>query len=165
MFLLLACVHPELDGAPAAPSLSPATFEALAAEELGDLPGRASAEAAGTLRWSDGGPVAAQGDGDLYGDFVVAEADGGVRLGVERSGVRLLPWVDRADLRITLAESTWIAGNGHAAPEGGAGVRFVGGAYVRSDDAGEFLVDAGREASVRVPVSEGLLDEVFVPTH
>ncbi len=163
--LLLACADPQLIDAPAGVAVSAPTFAALAAEHVDDLAERTHVERTGALRFADAGPVAGGGDGDDRWDILpVVEADSGVRVAVEADGVRLLPWLDREDLRIALAETTWIGADGHRVAPGEPGVQLRGG--VLPDLSGDEPRVHASDHSVgfSLPVNDGLLDEVYVET-
>lgn len=162
LVLLLACT----DVSPleaAAPKVDLATWEAITAHKDDPAMGSATTERRGAVRFSDSGPIAADGDGwEERQSFPVVEAEGGVRVRDEVGGVRLLTWLDRDDLVPVVAEGAWVDASGQRVREGGAGVYLRPGQRVEFDAEGAWMSLAWPLGSqVRVP--EALLDEWFVP--
>ena len=162
MLLLLAaaCLDPDaaLDTAP----MSAATYDALAAPDTAHLTQRVDVETAGGARFADAtGIVTGEAPEFVWNSvYAVVEEGLGVRVVGERGGLRLLLWLDRADLRLTLPHPTWVNGSGHEAAAGAAGVRVPAGAFL--DETEDGLRFASNMA-VNLPIDTALVDEVWTP--
>jgi hypothetical protein len=163
LVLLLACT----DVSPleaAAPKVDVATWEALTANEDDPALGSTTTERRGAVRFSDAGPIAADGDGwEGRQSLPVVEAEAGVRVRDEVDGVRLLTWLDRDDLMSVVAEGAWVDASGQRVREGGAGAYLRPGRQVEFDAEGAWL-PAGWPLRSQVRVPDTLLDEWYVPT-
>lgn len=163
LVLLLACTDVSPMEA-AAPKVDVATWEALTAHEDDPALGSTTTERRGAVRFSDSGPIAADGDGwDGRQSLPVVEAEAGVRVRDELGGVRVLTWLDRDDLLPVVAEGAWVDASGRRVREGNAGVYLRSGRQVEFDAEGAWLT-VGWPLGSRVRVPEAILDEWHVPS-
>lgn len=162
LFLLLACTDPTaLTDGPR--PVSETTWAALVAPEYASHAGRAILARDGAVRFSDAGPVAnvPTYEPSYEGSVDVVEADSGVRVVIDRSGVRLLMWLDRDDLEPVVAESVWIDGAGRTVADGGAGV-YVRSGWIDVDEDGAHLA-LSWPLSGTVDVPDAFIDEWYTP--
>lgn len=160
MLYLLACVADDVLLAPDRPPVPASVAEALLLPDPWALPDRAAPRRFGPAAWSHDDPPFTDpepGWGDP-GRLPVVEAADRVAVVEEHDAVRLVLWLDRADLHPRVARDVRVGADGRPVGEEAPGVWLPAGHPVADDGTLRLL---GVSLEGELPLADALVDEVW----